>query len=42
MIQRLPIAPAGAKAGNASKNVLSEARQIIYYWYREKAFSKKV
>ena len=30
MLQRLPIALAQVKAGNNSKNLLNEIRQIIY------------
>ena len=42
MIQRLPIALAQVKAGNKSKNVLNEVRQIIYYLYHAKKITKKV
>ena len=34
MLQRLPIALAQVKAGNNSKNVLNEIRQIIYSLYQ--------
>ena len=34
MIQRLPIALAQVKAGNNSKNLLNEIRQIIYSLYQ--------
>ena len=36
MVQRLPIALAQVKPGNASENLLNEIRQIIYSFYREK------
>ena len=36
MLQRLPIALAQVKAGNASENLLNEIRQIIYSLYRAK------
>ena len=36
MLQRLLIALAQVKAGNISKNLLNEIRQIIYSLYREK------
>ena len=37
MLQRLPIAVAQVKAGNTSKNLLNEIKQIIYslYWAKE-------
>ena len=41
MLQRLPIAPAQVKAGNTSKNLLNEIRQIIYCSYREKKITEK-
>ena len=41
MLQRLPIAPAEVKAGNTSKNLLNEIRQIIYCLYREKKITEK-
>ena len=41
MLQRLPIALAEAKAGNTSKNLLNEIRQIIYSLYRAKEITKK-
>ena len=34
MLQRLIIALAQAKAGNTSKNVLNEIRQMIYFLYQ--------
>ena len=42
MFQRLPIAPAQAKTGNTSENLLNEIRQIIYSLYQEKEVTKKV
>ena len=42
MLQRLPIALAQVKAGNASKSLLNEIRQIIYLLYRAKEITKKV
>ena len=42
MIQRLPIALAQAKAGNNSKKLLNEIRQIIYSLYQSKEITKKV
>ena len=41
-LQRLPMALAQVKAGNTSKNLLNEIRQIIYSLYQEKEFTKKV
>ena len=41
MLQRLPIALAQVKSGNASENLLNEIRQIIYSLYREKELTKK-
>ena len=41
MLQRLPIALAQVKSGNASENLLNEIRQIIYSLYREKEVTKK-
>ena len=35
-LQRLPIALAQVKAGNASENLLNEIRQIMYSLYRLK------
>ena len=34
MLQRLPIALAQMKVGNASQNVANEIRQIIYSMYQ--------
>ena len=41
MLQRLPIALAQVKAGNNSKNLLNEIRQIIYSLYQSKEITKK-
>ena len=42
MFQRLQIAIAQVKAGNTSRNLLNEIRQIIYVLYPEKEVTKKV
>ena len=42
MLTRLPIALAQVKAGNNSKSILNEIRQIIYSLYRSKEITKKV
>ena len=42
MLQRLALALAQVKAGNTSKNLLNEIRQIMYSLYREKEVTKKV
>ena len=42
VLQRLPVALAQVKAGNASENLLNEIRQIIYFLYRAKEITKKV
>ena len=42
MLQRLPVAPAQVKAGNNSKNLLNEIRQIIYSLDQAKGITKKV
>ena len=42
MLQRLPIAPAQVKAGNISKNLLNEIRQIIYSLYSAKEITKYI
>ena len=42
MLQRLPIALAHIKAGNNSKTLLNEIRQIIYSLYQSKKITKKV
>ena len=41
MLQRLPIALAQVKAGNISKSLLNETRQIIYSLYWAKEITKK-
>ena len=42
MLQRLPIALAQIKAGNNSKNLSNEIRQIVYSLYQLKEITKKV
>ena len=42
MLQKLPIALAQVKLGNASKNLLNKIKQIIYSLYRAKEITKKV
>ena len=42
MLQRLPIALGQLKAGNTTKNLLNEIRQIIYSQFRAKQINKKV
>ena len=42
MLQSLPIALAQVKAGNNSKSLLSEIRQIVYSLYQSKQITKKV
>ena len=42
IIQRLPIALAQVKAGNNSKSLLNEIRQIVYSLYQSKQITKKV
>ena len=42
MDQRLPIALAQVKAGNNSKSLLNEIRQIVYSLYQSKNITKKV
>ena len=42
MLQRLPIALAQVKAGNASENILNEIKEIIYTLYWSKEITKKV
>ena len=42
MLQRLPIAPAQIKAGNASESLLNEIRHIICSLYRANEITKKV
>ena len=41
MLQRLPIALAQIKAGNNSKSLLNEIRQIVYSLYQKKKLPKK-
>ena len=41
MFQRLPIALAQVKAGNASENLLNKIGQIIYFLFREKEITKE-
>ena len=41
MLQKLPIAMTQVKASNASKNLLNEIRQIIYFLQGEKILLKK-
>ena len=40
MLQQLPIACVQLKAGNISKNLLNEIRQIIYFLYRAKEIAR--
>ena len=42
MLQRLPMALAQVKAGNNSKSLLNEIRQIDYSLYQSKQITKKV
>ena len=42
MSQKLPIPLAQLKAGNTSKNLLNETRQIIYSPYRAKEIASKL
>ena len=42
MLQRLPAALAQIKAGNNSKTLLNEIRQIVYSLYQSKKITKKV
>ena len=42
MLQRLPIALGQIKAGNNSKSLLNEIRQIVYSLYQSKEITKKV
>ena len=41
MFRRLPIALAQIKAGNNSKSLLNEIRQIVYFLYQSKEITKK-
>ena len=42
MLQRLPITLAQIKEGNNSESLLNEIRQIFYFLYQSKKFTKKV
>ena len=42
MLQRLPIALAQIKAGNNSRSLLNEIRQIVDYLYQSKEITKNV
>ena len=42
MLQRLPVALAQVKAGNNSKSLLNEIRQIVYSLYQSKQITKKI
>ena len=42
MLQKLPIALAQAKAGNASENLLNKTHQIIYSCYRAQEITRKI
>ena len=42
MLQGLPLALAQIKAGNNSKNLLNEIRQIVYSSYQSKEITKKL
>ena len=42
MLQRLPIALAQVKAGNNSKSLLNEIRQIVYSLYQSKQVTKSI
>ena len=42
MLQRLPKALAQVHAGNSSKSLLNEIRQIVYSLYQSKQITKKV
>ena len=42
MLQRSPIALVQVKAGNNSKSLLNEIRQIAYSFYQSKKITKKV
>ena len=42
MLQRIPIALAQVKAGNNSKHLLNEIRQIVYSLYQSKEITEKV
>ena len=42
MLQKSPIALSQVKAGNNSKSLLNEIRQIVYSLYQSKQITKKV
>ena len=42
LLQRLPKTFAQVKAGNNSKNLLNEIRQIVHFLYQSKETTKKV
>ena len=42
LLQKLPIALAQGKAGNNSKSLLNEIRQVTYSLYQSKEITKKV
>ena len=42
MLQRLPVALAQVKAGNNSKSLLNQIRQIVYSFYQSKQITKKI
>ena len=42
MLQRLPMRLTQVKAGNTSKNLLNEIREVIYSVYLEKQITTKV
>ena len=42
MLKRIPIALAQIKAGNNSKSLLNEIRQIVYSLHRSKEITRKV
>ena len=42
IFQRLPMAFAQVKAGNNSKSLSNEMKQIVYCFYRAKEMTKKV
>ena len=42
LLQKLPIALTQAKAGNNSRNLLSEIRQIVYSLYQSEEITKRV
>ena len=42
MLQKLPIALAQVKGGNAFGNLLNEIRKVIYSLYKGKEITKKV